>query len=93
MKRSDLELLFGAGIVSARFSARAAGISPRGFVVLEDVCSPAGESEYCWVDPRCCPETPPVGAMADFLADITPYTRDNGSCDFTLTNIRQLEVL
>ena len=88
--REHLQALAAAGINKARFSAKAASISQRGFLLLEGVRSPIGDNEYCWVDPATCRVLPPIGKITDFVAEIRPYTRDDGSSDFTLA-IRHLE--
>ncbi len=89
--RDHLQALAAAGIRRARFSARAAGISPRGHVILEDLASPVGDSQHCWVDPADTKELPPLGRVASFIATIQPYERDDPSIDYALTNIRLLE--
>jgi hypothetical protein len=91
--RSDLMLLRQAGISTARFMARFAGISGRGFPILTDILSPIGESEHAWMPRDSFRRLPPRGATISFVADITDYGRDDGSSDLTLCNPRCLEVL
>lgn len=91
--RSDLMLLRQAGICTARFIARFAGISGRGFPILTEVVSPIGESAHAWLPRDSFSRLPPRGATISFVADITNYGRDDGSIDLTLCNPRCLEVL
>lgn len=81
--RTDLELMHGAGIHRARFSAFVEGITQDGHAILHDVASPIGQSEHLWADGPL--KAAVTGKQIEFLASIRPYSREDGSGDFTLT--------
>jgi len=91
--RPELAALQRAGITRARFSARYAGRSKQGFILLSDVETPiGGHLDHAWIRPwhwhGPIPAEP--GKHVEFKAQIEPYWRDSGESDLGLF---RLEVL
>ncbi|OPY49336.1 MAG: hypothetical protein A4E49_03159 [Methanosaeta sp. PtaU1.Bin112] len=92
--RGDLQALRRAGLRSALFRGRLAGLSSRNFVILTELETPLGISaDHIWLSRDEFCRMPPVGSLLEFVADIETYERaSDGSEDLGLVNLRQIEV-
>ncbi len=92
MKRPDLDLMLEAGIKTARFSAHVAGMDEKGYIALEQVQSPIGESDHIFVHREFFDQPPAPRSDIDFVADIYEYQQQGGRRGTGITNLRIVKV-
>ena len=92
--REDLKQLYDAGITNCRFSGRLQQWTRGGTVALDQVQSPIGEFEHCWIKEANWfgPKAPP-GLIVEWMGVIDPYYKGNGTLDFGLKDCVVVRVL
>lgn len=92
--RDDLAQLYEAGIRKGRFSGRLQIWSRRGQLALDQIQSPTGDIDHCWI--KCSewtgPKAPP-GLMVEFMGEIRPYFKGNGILEYGLFDCTVVRVL
>ena len=90
-----LSFIAASGITSAHFSAKLAGISNNGHVILTGLDTPLGRAKgHFWIPATDFSGFPATGKRFSFVADVTHYWKNNfQEMDFGLRHPRQIEVI